>query len=980
MQPPAEWFSAQVAPLESECRFPRRRSAVHLRLLLLVLLAAATSLGCGQRTPPPRAGFVRAIPWAERGVWLKADTHVHTGFSDGAVTVDEVARRAVENRVDVLAITDHADSNLTAATKDYFDAIETARQKYRELILLAGLEWNVPPWQGREHATVLVPREDEARLLSDFKSQFDDYEKKSSTATGALDALNWLRTQARGDEAKLPVVFYNHPSRKREASAELAVELGQWLTAGPVAVGFEGGPGHQDRQPIGDYRMLATIDRWDPAVQVGDAWDQMLQRGLAVWGALATSDFHSGDPELPDDFWPGEFAETWLFAEERTGRAALAALRSGSFFGVHGHIARKVQLRVFAAGLYRPAIAGEKIEVPAGASVNVDLQMEMPYEDWQHRPSQVDEVELIVVTPQEAKVALTQPPRFNGPALQTVLTVPAGGITIRARGRRVVPDGPDLMFYTNPIQIVTDMRPVAAQAPPGVQSLPTLDPPRRQMPAWIVLALIVGGSIFLSLIDLWRIEIGRRFARHGQTAAPRVARPPPVRKYLLIPLLACLAVAAYGSFVPFRQADQTWPRALESFRELLLQPLDFSSRTDWATNVLLFVPIGFLTTGLLQGSVSGDRRRGLVPPLVVAGCAALSLAIEFGQLWLADRVASQNDIVAESLGSFLGVTAWLVGGSAVTAWLATFHSYHRPQQRLARLLELYLMAVVALALMPLDLTLRPTEVYEKFKAGRINLLPLADLSWTTQSLIPVLEEALLLVPVGALLAVWRWRREGTVRPLGRALFLGVALLLLVEACQLLVFSRFSSISDPITGLVGIAAGWAVARWRLCAQPPATPEARWTSSLVALSIALVYAALVAAVMCLPFERVSSSAELPQRWRQFLSAPILSVLQSGAITNAVEQALRKVLLFGTVGALLGASVRPHPPGSNERQAMLVGTLLLAVALAVGVEFGQLWLPPHVPDWSDVLLALLGSGLGLLAVLAVAVHRPSPEANGR
>jgi hypothetical protein len=62
------------------------------------------------------------------------------------------------------------------------------------------------------------------------------------------------------------------------------------------------------------------------------------------------------------------------------------------------------------------------------------------------------------------------------------------------------------------------------------------------------------------------------------------------------------------------------------------------------------------------------------------------------------------------------------------------------------------------------------------------------------------------------------------------------------------------------------------------------------------------------------------------------------------------------------------------------MLVGTLLLAVALAVGVEFGQLWLPPHVPDWSDVLLALLGSGLGLLAVLAVAVHRPSPEANGR
>jgi hypothetical protein len=31
--------------------------------------------------------------------------------------------------------------------------------------------------------------------------------------------------------------------------------------------------------------------------------------------------------------------------------------------------------------------------------------------------------------------------------------VPAGGMAIRARGRRVIEDGPDLLFYTNAVQV-----------------------------------------------------------------------------------------------------------------------------------------------------------------------------------------------------------------------------------------------------------------------------------------------------------------------------------------------------------------------------------------------------------------------------------------------------------------------------------------------------------------------------------------------
>src|SRR5262249_57473026 len=115
------------------------------------------------------------------------------------------------------------------------------------------------------------------------------------------------------------------------------------------------------------------------------------------------TDCHGGDGGQDEDFYPGEFSETWLYAPSRTADGALAALRAGSFFGVHGHIVRQTQLRVFAEGLRRPALAGEAIRVPPGAMLAVTLTFDLPLQDWRGKPNQVDEVELISDTPQETK-------------------------------------------------------------------------------------------------------------------------------------------------------------------------------------------------------------------------------------------------------------------------------------------------------------------------------------------------------------------------------------------------------------------------------------------------------------------------------------------------------------------------------------------------------------------------------------------------
>ena len=60
---------------------------------------------------PPAArevrGSHRELPCAPGLRWFATDLHAHTVHSDGQDTIDELARRAVECGLDVLAITDH---------------------------------------------------------------------------------------------------------------------------------------------------------------------------------------------------------------------------------------------------------------------------------------------------------------------------------------------------------------------------------------------------------------------------------------------------------------------------------------------------------------------------------------------------------------------------------------------------------------------------------------------------------------------------------------------------------------------------------------------------------------------------------------------------------------------------------------------------------------------------------------------------------
>src|SRR5262249_8191840 len=150
-----------------------------------------------------------------------------------------------------------------------------------------------------------------------------------------------------------------------------------------------------------------------------------------------------------------------------------------------------------------------------------------------------------------------------------------------------------------------------------------------------------------------------------------------------------IAFAAWGSLFPFDFHAVPWSDAIARFWSAWDVPVSRWSRSDFVSNVLLFVPIGLFASAASAGRRASDAlvaqpfraglrawsrpeglryRSGLA---VIAGSTALSTVIELGQAFVSWRTPSVVDVGAETIGAACGTVLWWSVGDRLDALVAS---------------------------------------------------------------------------------------------------------------------------------------------------------------------------------------------------------------------------------------------------------------------------------------------------------------------
>jgi VanZ family protein len=266
---------------------------------------------------------------------------------------------------------------------------------------------------------------------------------------------------------------------------------------------------------------------------------------------------------------------------------------------------------------------------------------------------------------------------------------------------------------------------------------------------------------------------------------------------------AFVGFAVWGSLFPFEFHAVPAAEALRLFWAPWLRGAATWSISDLVSNVLLFIPIGVFATASLDGRTISSRRTLIAPVVVVAGALALSTAVEFSQAFIPDRTPSAVDVLAETLGAAIGAAAWRLRGAKFDDRIGNAIAAVAGASVPCRVLLTYC-AVFAIAwLLPLDFTLRPGEIADKYEHKRL-LLPFVP-SPDAASRLELGAAFAAGLPLGVA-AVVCGAAPGRRRELASALRLAIPALVALEVLQATVFSRTTDTTSLLAVIAATVAG------------------------------------------------------------------------------------------------------------------------------------------------------------------------------
>lgn len=401
--------------------------------------------------------------------------------------------------------------------------------------------------------------------------------------------------------------------------------------------------------------------------------------------------------------------------------------------------------------------------------------------------------------------------------------------------------------------------------------------------------------------------------------------------------LAYVAFVIYGSMVPLEfqplPLDQAWAR----FRQIPTLQLGVEQRADWVANGVLYVPVGFLTVALFGGGrLHWFRNLPLLFGAVLFSFA-LALGVEFTQLFFPARTVSRNDVIAEWIGSVLGIVLALHGSPWLHRLLAALSG--RADQAVVRGLQAYAAGYLAFSFFPYDFLLSPAEVVDKAHSEAWSWL-IAGQNLDRGIVMfaaKLLAEASAVVPIGLMFGRWNESRCRTAA--SQAWLVGGLLGLFIEFLQFFVYSGISQGVSLLTRAAGMTVGAML--WRERRRLGRLQDARIDRRLLAVLIVLYLLALLMVNgafdhqwqgLAAARQSLASTRFLPFYYHYFTT-------EQAALLSLASV----VLMYAPIGAL-----------SWLRGWIPAVALCSAMVVASGIEAGKLFLGGLHADPTNVLIA--------------------------
>ena len=406
----------------------------------------------------------------------------------------------------------------------------------------------------------------------------------------------------------------------------------------------------------------------------------------------------------------------------------------------------------------------------------------------------------------------------------------------------------------------------------------------------------------------------------------------------------CLFIL-YGSFIPFRfSADPGFVQAqwMRFFTAPFVNGVRRFSILDVVSNVLLFVPFGFLWVGAEIGRRPFGRLVNAVLAVWLIGFL-FGLGIEAGQTYSPGRTASILDALSNGIGSAVGGAAgYLFLRGLSDGFGETLRGVIRQRPSLI-LLGLLMIVPLADAYYPFQITLDVSTVWDNLKQTR--WLPFSG--GLHRFWMDLLVEKLLVFAAIGYLILHHLRGAGLSDSKGMTWGLCMAFAFCVEGGKLLFVGRVPNAENFIfssTGaLLGILFLPTLAEADICRRYP-----------IEIVMALVLG-LAAYSELSPFDWIKSMDELPARLAKVEWLPF------GAYYGADPQSAlfdlgKKLFIIGPLGFLIAARAQQKKFPRHRIVAALVGLVTGTV-----LEASQVLLRSRIPSITDVLLFGLATWAG-------------------